>query len=264
MKLKGKVAIVTGAGRGIGRAISLEYAREGADVVVSDIDLQAATDAAKEVRSLGREELAVKVDVSDSTEVREMAENVLNRFGKIDILVNNAGFFKRTSPIVDLSEEEWDKAMDVNLKGTFLCTKYVGKQMTKQREGLIINIASISGLMPFVHWGPYSPSKAGVISLTQLAALELAEYNIRVNAICPGPIRTPLTDIVYADKKLREARIKSIPLNRFGEAEEVAKVAVFLACEDSSYMTGHAIVVDGGSSKSTFHLIDMITKGLFR
>lgn len=262
MKLEGRVAVVTGGGRGIGRAIALEFAGEGANLAVIDMDLQTATGVVEEVKVLGRDGLAIKTDVTKSKEVKDMVESVLSRFKRIDVFVNNAGVFKRSGPIVDLPEEEWDSVVNVNLRGTFLCCKYVAKQMIERKEGVIINVASISGMMPFPHWGAYSPSKAAVISLTEMLALECAPYNVRVNAVCPGPVRTPLTDIVYTDKKLRAARIKSIPLNRFGETEDVAKAVVFLASGDSSYMTGQTLVVDGGSLRSVFHIVDLITKGL--
>jgi len=253
MKLADKVAIVTGSGQGIGRAIALAFAREGANVVIFDKIPQTANEAANEIISLGRQALVIVGDVSNGRDVNKLVEAALETFGRINVLVNAAGIAVR-SPIIELSEENWDKVIDVNLKGTFLCCQAVGKVMIKQKGGSIINIASIAGHTPQILLGAYSPSKAGVISLTELLAIEWAEYGVRVNAISPGPIKTPLTDAIYADPKLREARCKAIPMKRFGEPEEVANVAVFLASEDSSYITGHTIVVDGGSLWSMFLL----------
>jgi len=257
MKLQGKVAIVTGSGRGIGKAISLEFARQGADVVVNaHRDIKAIFETAEEIRSLGRKSLPIVADVSNNEDVKKLVSETIKQFGKIDILVNNAGIM-RSAPIEQLSEDDWDSVMNINLKGTFLCSKYVSQQMIKQKSGVIINIASIAGLIPEIFAGAYSPSKAGLINLTQLLALEWAKYNIRVNAICPGSIETAMTDAEWPGKK-REARIKAIPLNRFGKPEEVAKTAVFLACDDSSYMTGHALVMDGGSSISMYYLVHLL------
>jgi len=258
MKLQGKVAIVTGSGRGIGKAISLEFARQGADVVVNaHRDIKAIFETAEEIRSLGRKSLPIVADVSNNEDVKKLVSETIKQFGKIDILVNNAGIMK-SAPIEQLSEDDWDSVMNINLKGTFLCSKYVSQQMIKQKSGVIINIASIAGLIPEIFAGAYSPSKAGLINLTQLLALEWAKYNIRVNAICPGSIETAMTNAEWPGKK-REARIKAIPLNRFGKPEEVAKTAVFLACDDSSYMTGHALVMDGGSLISMYYLVHLLT-----
>jgi len=258
MKLQGKVAIVTGSGRGIGKAISLEFARQGADVVVNaHRDIKAIFETAEEIRSLGRKSLPIVADVSNNEDVKKLVSETIKQFGKIDILVNNAGIM-RSAPIEQLSEDDWDSVININLKGTFLCSKYVSQQMIKQKSGVIINIASIAGLIPEIFAGAYSPSKAGLINLTQLLALEWAKYNIRVNAICPGSIETAMTNAEWPGKK-REARIKAIPLNRFGKQEEVAKTAVFLACDDSSYMTGHALVMDGGSLISMYYLVHLLT-----
>jgi len=257
VKLKGKVTIVTGSSRGIGKAISLEFARQGADVVVNaHRDIKAMFETVEEIRSLGHESIPIVADVSNSKDVKKLVNETVKEFGKIDVLVNNAGIM-RPAPIEELSEDDWDNVMNVNLKGAFLCSKYVGKQMIKQKKGVILNIASIAGLVPEVFAGAYSPSKAALISLTHLLALEWAKYNIRVNAICPGPVETAMTNAEWPGKK-REARIKAIPLKRFGKPEEVAKAAVFLASEDSSYVTGHALVIDGGSSKSMYYLLNLL------
>jgi len=258
MKLKGKVAIVTGSGQGIGQAISLVFAREGADIVLNDVNFSTLTKVAEEIRSLGREVLPVKADVSNGNDVMEMVRKSVEKFGKIDVLVNNAGIM-RNAPIEQLSEEDWDAVMNVNLKGVFLCSKYVGQQMIKQKSGAIVNIASIAGLNPQIHAGAYSVSKAGVISLTELLAMEWAACNVRVNAICPGPTKTTLFDSCWSGER-REARRKAIPIGRFGEPKEIAKAALFLASDDIGYLTGHTLVVDGGSSKCLYHLVDQIVE----
>jgi len=260
MKLKGKVAIVTGSGRGIGKAISLEFAREGADIVVNvHRDVKSASKVAEEIRSLGRRSVPVIADVSNNDDAKRLINTAVKEFGRIDILVNNAGILKPV-PLEQLSEDDWDSVMNVNLKGAFLCSKYACQEMIKQKSGgVIINIASIAGLIPEVLAGAYSPSKAALISLTELMAVEWAKYNIRVNAICPGPIETEMSDIDWPSKEKKEVRAKGIPLNRFGRTEEVAKVAVFLASDDASYITGHALLVDGGSSKSMYHLIHQLS-----
>ena len=256
-KLQGDVAIVTGSGRGIGKAISLEFARQGADVVVNGhSDVEAISKTGEEIRALGRGSLPVVADVSNINDVKRLVGETTKEFGKIDILVNNAGIMK-SAPIEELSEKDWDSVMNVNLKGAFLCSKYVGHQMIMRKKGVIINIASIAGFVPEVFAGAYSPSKAGLISLTQLLALEWAKYNVRVNALCPGAIETAITNAEWPGKK-REARIKAIPLKRFGKPEEVAKTAVFLASNDSSYITGHALVMDGGSSQSMYSLVNLL------
>ena len=258
MKLDGKVAIVTGSGQGIGRAISFVFAREGANIVLNDVNVSTLTKTAEEICSLGREVLPVKADVSNSNDAKEMIRKSVEKFGKIDVLVNNAGIM-RNAPIEQLSEDDWDAVMNVNLKGVFLCSKYVGQQMIEQKSGVIVNIASIAGLNPQIHTGAYSVSKAGVISLTELLAMEWAAYNIRVNAVCPGPTKTTLFESYWSGER-REARKKAIPIGRFGEPEDIAKAALFLASDDASYLTGHTLVVDGGSSKCLYHLVDQIVE----
>jgi len=258
MKLDGKVAIITGSGQGIGRTISLVFAREGAKIVLNDVNINTLAKTAEEIRSLGREVLPIRADVSNGNDAKEMVNKSIKKFGRIDILVNNAGIM-RNAPIEQLSEDDWDAVMNVNLKGVFLCSKYVGQQMIKQKSGVLINIASIAGLNPQIHAGAYSVSKAGVISLTELLAMEWATHSIRVNAICPGPTKTTLFDSCWSGER-REARKKAIPIGRFGEPEDIAKAALFLASDDASYLTGHTLVVDGGSSKCLYHLVDQIVE----
>lgn len=260
MKLQGKVAIVTGASRGIGKAISLKFAEQGAFVVEADIvanvnENLSEISGTETESSLAHQRLAMVGDISKNEDVKRMVNDTIEKFGKIDILVNNAGIMK-SSPIEQVSERDWDTIMNVNLKGAFLCSKHVSKHMMSQESGVIINIASIAGLIPEVNVGAYGPSKAGLINLTQIMAMEWAKYDIRVNAICPGPIETAITNVQWPGET-HEVRARAIPLKRFGRPNEVASAAVFLACDDASYITGHSLIVDGGSSKSMFHLLNL-------
>lgn len=254
MKLVGKVAIVTGAGRGIGRAIALAFAREGATIVIVDLNLESAKKVADEAAILGTQSWVIRTDVTKSIEVDRMVKETLEKYGKIDILVNNAGGATgRTEPLLDRSEEDWDKGYNLNLKATFLCSKAVGKAMRKQGKGNIINIASIAGHMGYPLGGSYGTSKAGVIQLTKTLAFELAKYNVRVNSVSPGLIRTEKTDeTYYSDKETCDWHLALIPLGRLGKPEDIANAALFLASEDSSYVTGTDIVVDGGFTEILF------------
>jgi NAD(P)-dependent dehydrogenase (short-subunit alcohol dehydrogenase family) len=256
-RLSNKVAVITGAASGIGRAISLEFAKEGADVVLSDIDEKGLINVANQIREMGKKAVFVTADATRIHDVEKMLKIALEKFGRIDILVNSIGVL-RGGKIEDLSEEDWDFVISVNLKGVFLCSQKIGKYFIENKvPGVIINIASISGILPQVYTGAYSPSKAGVILLSALMAMEWARYGIRVNCICPGPTRTPMTDRYYQGK-LREARELAIPLGRFAEPEEIAKVAVFLASSDAKYITGTSLPVDGGSLQSMFFLVNYI------
>ena len=254
MKLQNKVSVVTGGSKGIGAAICIAFAREGSDVLVGyNSSENEARKVADEIQSLGRKSLAVKVDVSCGNQVDQMVATALDSFGKIDVLANVAGItFK--SFMKDLPEEEWDRVIDTNLKGTFLCSQAVGKVMIQNGGGSIVNISSIAGHVPQVSGGVYSTSKAGVNMLSKVLALEWAEYNIRVNAISPGPVETEMVQYVYNTPELRAKRKETIPLNRFAQPEEIATAAVFLASEDSSYTTGHCLVIDGGFEDTPFYL----------
>jgi len=243
LELKGKVALVTGAAQGIGRAIALLLAQKGADIIVSDINLEKAEETAKEIEAIGRKAMAVKVNVADMNEVEHMVEVILERFGQIDILVNNAGIAK-DKLILRMTEEDWDAVLNVNLKGTFHCTKAVIRHMTKQRRGKIVNIASVAGEMGNAGQANYSASKAGVIGFTKTIAREFAQRGINVNAIAPGYIVTPMTEAI--PEKLREEMKQMIPVERLGRPEDVAEAVLFLVSEASSYITGQVLNVNGG------------------
>jgi 3-oxoacyl-[acyl-carrier protein] reductase len=243
LKLKGKVAIVTGSGQGIGKEIILAFAKEGSKVVISDIT-DKIYEVAEEVKKLGQEALAVKCDVTKPEEVKNMIETTLKKFGKIDILVNNAGIFP-FKPFTEITEQDWDKVINVNLKGTFNCTKAVLPTMIKQKYGKIINISSIAGtIVGFTQLTHYCASKAAIVGFTRALALEVAQHGINVNAIAPGPIETPGTQAL--GKEIHEQIKKAIPLARWGKPEEIATLAVFLASDDSNFITGQCIVADGG------------------
>ncbi len=262
MKLEGKVAIITGSSRGIGSGIALKFAEEGADIVVNYRQKNSLAEAvAEKMRRLGCRALTIKADVSQKSDVEGLVQTALDKFGKIDILVNNAGIFIG-GKIADLKEEIWDRVMDVNLKGVFLCCQAVGSYMIANKvKGSIINIASISGKLPELGGNAYSPSKAGVISFSALLAVEWARYGIRVNSLSPGPVMTPLQQEIYSTPALLEARNRGIPMNRHGHPEEIGKAAVFLASDDSSYVTGENLSVDGGSLVSMYHLIHQLSSG---
>ncbi|OIK13972.1 3-oxoacyl-[acyl-carrier-protein] reductase [Bacillus sp. MUM 116] len=244
MSLAGKVALVTGASRGIGREIALELARQGANVAVNFAGNEAkANEVVDEIKVLGCDAFTVKCDVSNSEEVAAMVKETIERFGKLDILVNNAGITK-DNLLMRMKEEEWDDVISINLKGVFLCTKAVTRQMMKQRSGRIINIASIVGVSGNPGQANYVAAKAGVIGLTKTTAKELAARNITVNAIAPGFITTDMTDKLTED--IQTEMLKQIPLARFGVPKDIAKVTAFLASDDSSYMTGQTLHIDGG------------------
>lgn len=243
MELKDKVALVTGAAQGIGKAIALLLAREGADVVISDINIEKAEETAREIEAMGRKAVAVKVNVASLGDVEKMVQSVLDRFGRIDILVNNAGI-ARDKLILRMAEEDWDAVIDINLKGTFNCTKAVVKHMSKQRSGKIVNIASVVGEMGNAGQANYSASKAGVIGLTKTIAREFAQRGINVNAIAPGYIETPMTDAL--PEKVKEELKRMIPAERLGRPEDVAEAVLFLVSEASGYITGQVLNVNGG------------------
>jgi 3-oxoacyl-[acyl-carrier protein] reductase len=243
MELKDKVAFVTGGAQGIGRTISEELARIGSHVVLGDVNLEGAQATAEAINIIGGSASAVKIDVSNATEVREVFDFIIKDKKPVDILVNNAGI-TRDGLMVRMKESDWDLVLDINLKGSFLCSQQAAKQMMKQKSGAIVNIASIVGVMGNFGQANYSASKAGVIGLTKTLAREVASRGIRVNAIAPGFIDTEMTRVL--DEEVRQKLIEQIPLARLGLPEDVARCVNFLVSDKSSYITGQVINLNGG------------------
>ncbi|HDL10218.1 MAG TPA: 3-oxoacyl-[acyl-carrier-protein] reductase [Candidatus Omnitrophica bacterium] len=241
--LKDKVALITGSGRGIGREIALTFARQGAEIISVDVDLQSAVETSKLVKSEGRRSKAYACDISDFKMTHNVLKSAIEEFGKIDVLVNNAGI-TRDNLLLRMTEEEWDLVLKVNLKGAFNVTKAVLRQMIRQRRGKIINIASVIGIMGNAGQANYAASKSGLIAFTKSLAKELASRNINVNAIAPGYIKTKMTEVL--SEEVKNQVLSLIPFARFGEPQDVANCALFLASSLSDYITGQVIVVDGG------------------
>ncbi len=266
-RLGEKIAIVTGAGQGIGKAVALRLAEEGANVVVVDINTQTAERTAEEIRTLNRRALSYSIDISNIAEIQPMVDNAVAKFGRIDILINAAGV-AQTGLFLELTEQQWDRVIDTNLKGTTFCIQAVGRQMIRQvpeevkttrhadrSYGKIVNFSSISGRHGRAAQVPYAASKAAIISITQSAALVFAPYNINVNAVCPGVIPTPMWEQIDRDRgrvcglapgESIKSFIERTPLKRAGSPEDVAGVVAFLCSPDSDYMTGQTLNVDGG------------------
>ncbi|MFD0943293.1 3-oxoacyl-[acyl-carrier-protein] reductase [Savagea faecisuis] len=244
MRFEEKVAVVTGASRGIGAEIAKTLAKEGAKVVVNYSGSEAkAQEVVAEIEALGSEAIAVRADVSNSEDVKAMMDETIAKFGKIDFLVNNAGI-TRDNLLMRMKEDEWDDVMNINLKGVFVCTKAVTRQMMRQRSGKIVNVASIVGVAGNPGQANYVAAKAGVIGLTKTTAQELASRNILVNAVAPGFITTDMTDAL--PEEVKEGMLQMIPLKRLGEPEHVAKTVAFLLSDDANYITGQTIHIDGG------------------
>ncbi|WP_301108937.1 3-oxoacyl-[acyl-carrier-protein] reductase [Sporosarcina sp.] len=243
-KFDGKTAVVTGASRGIGRTIALRLASEGAKVVVNYSGSQAKAEAvAEEIRAAGGEALVFQANVSDSDQVKEMMDETIKQFGSIDFLINNAGI-TRDNLLMRMKEDEWDDVLSINLKGVFLCTKAVARQMMRQRSGRIVNLASVVGIAGNAGQANYVAAKAGVIGLTKTTAKELAARNILVNAVAPGFITTDMTDEL--GDEMKEQLLSTIPLGRLGSADDVAGTVAFLLSDEAKYITGQTINVDGG------------------
>lgn len=242
LNLEGKTAIVTGASRGLGRAIAETYARAGADLVVN-YNSTPCQDIVDYVESIGRKAIAVQADVSKVADCERLVDEAIKNFGKLDILVNNAGITRDTL-LMRMDEEAWDSVINTNLKSAYATSKAACKPMMKARAGVIINVSSVSGLMGQAGQANYAASKAGLIGLTKTLARELAARNIRVNAIAPGFIASDMTAVL--DEKIKEQVLKEIPLGRFGEAADIANAALYLASDMGKYITGSTLVVDGG------------------
>jgi NAD(P)-dependent dehydrogenase (short-subunit alcohol dehydrogenase family) len=247
--LAGRVAVVTGGRRGIGRAIALALAEAGADVSLGDrvVDDGALEGVAEEVRKSGRRALAVQADITQKADVDSLVRKTVAELGAIDILVNNAAT-NIMSPLLELNEEGWDRVIDTDLKGYYLCSQAAGKVMVKQKRGNIVNIASTAAMDTVPQMGAYCIAKAGVVMLTRILAIELAEHNIRVNAVAPSIVKTKFSQPLWADAKTLKEIEAGIPLGRLAEPEDITGAVVFLASDASAYITGHTIVVDGGST----------------
>lgn len=243
MNLENKVAIVTGASRGIGKAIALKLAKDGADVVVTATTLETAQKTAKEIEAIGRKALPLAVNVADFSNAESLVASAFETFSKVDILVNNAGITK-DNLLIRMTQEQWDDVLSVNLKGAFNCIRAIARKLMKQRSGKIINITSVVGIMGNAGQANYSASKAGVIGLTKSVARELASRNIQVNAVAPGFIDTDMTDAIPDD--MRENLENSIPLGKIGSTDDIAAAVAFLASDESNYITGQVLNVDGG------------------
>jgi 3-oxoacyl-[acyl-carrier protein] reductase len=240
MKFKGKVVLVTGAGSGIGKATALLFAEEGAHTIIADIDLSAANQTVEIIRTRGHRSLAVKVDISNENEVKNIIHTSIQEFGGLHVLVNSAGI-ACGGPTVDFPLVNFDRTLNVNLRGTFLCCQMAGRWMERNKGGTIVNIASTAGIAGVEGGAAYGASKAGIINITRSLAKEWAKNNIRVNAVAPSFVLTPM----LAEDSLKEIS-KSVPLGRVSEPEEIARTILFLASDDASYITGSILVVDGG------------------
>lgn len=243
LTLNNRIALITGAAQGIGRAVAVKFAQAGADVIIVDSKYEGALEVAKEVKATGRKALPVKCNIADVQQIDEMVKTVQEKFQKIDILVNNAGV-TRDNLMMRMQEADWDLVLDVNLKGPFLLVKALSPIMMRQRYGRIINVASVVGLMGNAGQTNYSASKGGLIAFTKSVAKELASRNITCNAVAPGFIETPMTEKL--PDTIKESYIKAIPLSRFGKANDVASTIIFLASEEAGYITGQVIGIDGG------------------
>jgi len=246
-RLEGKVAVVTGSNRGIGKGIAVALAKEGCGVVVNSYrEDEESKNTVEEIKKLGAEAIFIKANVTREIDVRDLIEKAVKKFGMLDILVNNAGILV-SGTVTTLTEKDWDRQMDVNLKGIFLCSKYAVQQMLKQgKGGRIINIGSIAGLVGFPGISAYCASKGGVTELAREMALDYAKYGITVNAIDPGVIVTDMTKGMLDDAATRKMLMENTPVGRFGQPEDIGNAAVFLALDESSFITGHNLVVDGG------------------
>ncbi|HKV57274.1 MAG TPA: glucose 1-dehydrogenase [Ktedonobacteraceae bacterium] len=254
MRLQDKVALITGSAGGMGKAAAELFAREGASIIVTDVLSDEGEETAQTIRDAGGKAIFVKADVSKEDEVEHLVARSIEAFGRIDVLYNNAGIMPADDGgVTDLSEAIWDNIMDVNLKSAFFCTKHVVPHMMKQGKGSIVNIASFVALMGCsVPQDAYTASKGGMISLTKSFAIQYGLHGIRCNAICPGPIETPLLRVLWTSEEARDLRLNRIPLGRFGEINDIIYMALYLASDESSWTTGAWLVIDGGISSNYF------------
>lgn len=246
MRLKGKVALVTGSSRGVGRAIALAYAREGASVVINYTANQAAgEEVITAIKEMGEKAVLVKADVSKAADAEALVQKGVDEFGGIDILVNNAGL-SRPAMLLKMTEDQWDQVVDIHLKGAFLCSQFAARHMKEQNKGKIINVTSVAGIVGTVGQINYSAAKGGLLSFTKSAARELARYNVCVNVICLGIVATDMTEKIRTDEKLKEIYMNRILLKRFAEPDDISPAFVFLSSDESDYITGQLLCVDGG------------------
>ena len=246
MRLKDKVALVTGSSRGVGRAIALAYAREGASVVINYTANQAAgEEVIAAIKEMGEKAVLVKADVSKAADAETLVQKGVDEFGGIDILVNNAGL-SRPAMLLKMTEDQWDQVVDIHLKGAFLCTQFAARHMKEQNKGKIINVTSVAGIVGTVGQINYSAAKGGLLSFTKSAARELARYNVCVNVICLGIVATDMTEKIRTDEKLKEIYMNRILLKRFAEPDDISPAFVFLSSDESDYITGQLLCVDGG------------------
>jgi 3-oxoacyl-[acyl-carrier protein] reductase len=246
MKLKDKIALVTGSSRGVGRAVALGLAKQGANVVVNYTSNEnAANEVVETIQSMGRKAITVKADVAQKAEVENLVNSAIDTFGRLDILVNNAGF-TRPAMMIKMTEDQWDQVVDIHLKGAFLCAQAAGLHMKEQKSGKIINVTSVAGIVGTVGQINYSAAKGGIISMTKSIARELARYNVCANVISLGIVATDMTEKIRSDEKLKEIYMNRILLKRFAEADDIAPAFAFLASDESNYITGQLLCVDGG------------------
>jgi len=246
VRLKDKVALVTGSSRGVGRAIALAYAREGASVVINYTANQAAgEEVIAAIKEMGEKAVLVKADVSKAADAEALVQKGVDEFGGIDILVNNAGL-SRPAMLLKMTEDQWDQVVDIHLKGAFLCTQFAARHMKEQNKGKIINVTSVAGIVGTVGQINYSAAKGGLLSFTKSAARELARYNVCVNVICLGIVATDMTEKIRTDEKLKEIYMNRILLKRFAEPDDISPAFVFLSSDESDYITGQLLCVDGG------------------